>query len=183
LRLLLELDEFLEHLLSHVVQIVRFLGQPDGVNLRTVEKHTDDLARVLCVLLRHGRVDEITNLLSHLWRNLDRLRLWLLNWDLLAAERGEVCLHHDWLHLLRVLASGSLTIRSTLSLATLVFATSALVSATTLLLLTQLVFHAVRSRGIQELLHLTPLALVTFLSQLLGRLPKFDVQKAGSENV
>lgn len=193
MRLLLELlDDVLVHLIGHIVQVVLIRGQPARVHLSAVKEHSNNLARVLSVLLRNERIDEISNPLPHFWRDHLRLRL-LFHWHRLLSttKSREVRLHHNGLlHLLRLLTSGTLATVRDLSLpwAALIFpaASAALVSTTTtttLLLLTLRAFHAVRSRRIEELLHLTPLALVTLFSQLLRRLPELNAQKAGSEHV
>lgn len=183
------LDDVLVNLFGHIVQVVLIRSQSARVNLSAVKEYSNNLARMLSVLLRNERVDEISNPLPHFWR--DHLRLRLLfhwHWLLSTTKSREVCLHHNGLlHLLWLLTSGTLATIRDLSLpwAALIFsaASAALVSTTTRLLLTLRAFHAIRSRRIEELLHLTPLALVTLFSQLLRRLPELNAQKAGSEHI
>lgn len=124
------------------------------------------------------REDTVTDLLLHLWSNLLRGRLLGRLLLTLATERREVATLHRWL-VLRVL-----TIVLTWVVVVLFATTASVVSAFALLShLAHITFFTVSFRIVQELLHLTPLFLVSLLSSLFGGLPELNLEQTGPKHV
>lgn len=162
---LTRLDVGLQHLLGYRLQVSLVRCESHSINLWAVKQDTHDLARVIRVLGVDRGVNGVTNLLLHLWGNWLSLRLLGLlltstkSWEVVSLRQG----------LLLWLTTRTLTIRRNLTLTSVVveLATTASVEAATALLahVVHLAFITVKVLGrVQELLHLTPLLLISLLS-------------------
>lgn len=154
------------------------------LHLRAVEEDTHDLAGDLfLVSLDDEWVDVVTNLLSIQLLHLGSCLHWHLALEA-SAHAWEVSLHHHGLHhwLLTPWALGH---RAATGIVVGFSATTAmLVAATTLTAagIHSVIFSVVLG-WVEELSHLTPLALVAFLCQLFGGLPELDVEEARTKHV